>query len=317
VTTTAPGGNTKPLPDTVTAALDKAREQTPSERSAEVDHASATHLDSELRGLARTVARNVARFKELIDLAREQRVHEVLGFPSWTTYVADVISKEMGRLDADTRRDLVALLAGEGMSNRAIADAVGVNEITVRRDKDQVRHNVAPERVSVVVREDTTPEPARQIVIVRDPASRSDFPPPPPRPLPPEEQAAIHQRIQSDREQIEAFNRARKNTSVADAIATITGRDGKTYPSHKSQPPPEQKPRRNSIVDEMGTAVFHLYEDVRRVRQLVADNRFPDNRIELSRRNGGDLGLIVAQLNDVISVLENPQKPTGGDADAV
>ncbi|HWT49867.1 MAG TPA: helix-turn-helix domain-containing protein, partial [Mycobacterium sp.] len=106
--------------------------------------------DGELRGLARTVATNVARFKELIDRAREQRVHELLGFSSWTTYVADVIGKEMDQLDVDTRRDLVALLAGEGMSQRAIADAVGVNHATVSRDQatikaEQVLHDATPD----------------------------------------------------------------------------------------------------------------------------------------------------------------------------
>ena len=61
-------------------------------------------------------------------------------------YIADVIGKEMGQLPVADRRQIVGLLAGEGMSNRAIADAVGVNEITVRRDKEQVRHDVALNR---------------------------------------------------------------------------------------------------------------------------------------------------------------------------
>jgi len=64
----------------------------------------------------------------------------------WTPYIADVIGKEMGQLPVADRRQIVGLLAGEGMSNRAIADAVGVNEITVRCDKEQVRPDVALNR---------------------------------------------------------------------------------------------------------------------------------------------------------------------------
>ena len=69
-----------------------------------------------------------------------------LGFKSWPDYIADVARTEMPNVarSVEQRRQIVELLAGEGMSNRAIAEAVGVNEITVRRDKDEVRHDVAP-----------------------------------------------------------------------------------------------------------------------------------------------------------------------------
>lgn len=109
--------------------------------------ADAENLDRQLRNQARAVAHSMNRFKPLIDEARTKEIHKALGFKSWTAYIADVIGKEMKQLPVDDRRQIVALLSGEGMSNRAIADAVGVNEITVRRDKDdpQVRHDVAPE----------------------------------------------------------------------------------------------------------------------------------------------------------------------------
>lgn len=57
----------------------------------------------------------------------------------------DVIGKEMHLLPADDRQQIVALLASEGTSNRAIADAVGVKKMTVRRDKEQLRRDVAPD----------------------------------------------------------------------------------------------------------------------------------------------------------------------------
>lgn len=50
----------------------------------------------------------------------------MLGFKSWTDYVADVVGKDMTKLPVDDRRQIVELLAGEGMSQRQIAAAVGV-----------------------------------------------------------------------------------------------------------------------------------------------------------------------------------------------
>ena len=65
----------------------------------------------------------------------------------------------------EQRRQVVALLAGEGMSQRAIADAVGVNHATISRDQaaneaEQVLHNATPEPVDrhEQMRLDVTPE---------------------------------------------------------------------------------------------------------------------------------------------------------------
>ena len=101
----------------------------------------AHRIDRWLRSDARTIAKSMTQFRELIVMAREKRVHEVVGFKSWTAYIADVIGKEMGQLLPDDRRQIVALLAGEEMSQRAIAEAVGVSQKTVDRDLDQLSHD--------------------------------------------------------------------------------------------------------------------------------------------------------------------------------
>ena len=49
----------------------------------------------------------------------------------------------------------------------------------------------------------------------------------------------------------------------------ITGLDEKTYPAK-----PKPKPRRQSIVDAVRTAVRSLDKDVARIAKLVADDRF-------------------------------------------
>lgn len=162
-----PGGNRKPLSSKVADALAKAEKLVSptdttdgeSELLPEESHASVDdphNIDSELRGEARTIAGRMIRFKELIDKAKTHNVHEALGFKSWPAYIADVINSEMAPLQIDDRRRIVELLAGEGMSDRAIATAVGTTHPTVKADKTvikaerQVESDLPPEPAGVV-----------------------------------------------------------------------------------------------------------------------------------------------------------------------
>ncbi|MED5814480.1 helix-turn-helix domain-containing protein [Mycolicibacterium sp. 050232] len=186
--TLVPGGNTKPLPASVSAALAKATATTAPAPAP--NPVAATEFDQTLRREARTVAQSMIRFKELIAQAQIQHLHEQLGFPSWTAYIADVIANEMTALPVNDRRRVVALLAGEGMSQRVIAQAVGVSQSTVRDDVAQVSRNYSP-----------------------DTESTGQLP----------------------------------DRSIADAINTITGRDGKHYPRPQRRPPGD-KPKPTGAV---------------------------------------------------------------------
>jgi hypothetical protein len=106
----------------------------------------ARELDQNLRSRARDFDTAWDRLEPLIVEARDRRIYGELGFTSWPQYIADVCQTEMPNVArvVDQRRPLVALLADEGMSNRAIAAAVGVNEISVRRDMQSLRQDVAP-----------------------------------------------------------------------------------------------------------------------------------------------------------------------------
>lgn len=142
-----------------------------------VDYCSeARSIDHGLRSLARTIANDIQQFKALIDEARTKHIHGLLGFTSWTAYVADVIGKEMTAVPVDDRRQIVALLAGEGMSTRAIGDALGVSNATVSRDQ-QVLHDVTPP-VTVTGR-DGKAYPAKP-----KPKPKPDVPKPEPKPAP-------------------------------------------------------------------------------------------------------------------------------------
>jgi transposase-like protein len=94
---------------------------------------------------ARKIAYHLPEFRRLIIQAKDDGLHKMLGFKSWTDYVADVVGKDMTKLPVDDRRQIVELLAGEGMSQRQIAAAVGVSQKTVDRDLDQVSQNDSPD----------------------------------------------------------------------------------------------------------------------------------------------------------------------------
>lgn len=77
-----------------------------------------------------------AREKVLTTLteARDGGAAELLGYASWTAYMADVFGDAPLRLERDARQELVAELSAQTMSVPAIAAVVGVAERTIQRD---------------------------------------------------------------------------------------------------------------------------------------------------------------------------------------
>lgn len=66
--------------------------------------------------------------------ARDGGAAELLGYASWTAYMADVFGDAPLRLERDARQELVAELSAQGMSTRAIAPVVGVSHMQVATD---------------------------------------------------------------------------------------------------------------------------------------------------------------------------------------
>ena len=110
-----------------------------------LDRAAAEKLDGRIRRLAKQAGDQLVQVGKLLDEARTGRAHEALGYASWTAYVADSVGGQL-QLSGDSRQAMVQLMAGEGMSVRAIATATGVSKSTVSRDLDQVSHRGTPDR---------------------------------------------------------------------------------------------------------------------------------------------------------------------------
>jgi hypothetical protein len=109
--------------------------------------AEAERLTSRLRLVAGTYAEARDELLTLVSQAKEGQAHVALGYPSWTAYIADVLGAEPLRLDRDDRQELVGVLRSEGMSTRAIAAALDVDDKTVRNDLAGAEYS-APETVT-------------------------------------------------------------------------------------------------------------------------------------------------------------------------
>jgi hypothetical protein len=99
-----------------------------------VEATNARRLTERIRLLAMTVTENIDKLKALVTQAKESEAHLALGYPSWTAYLSDVLGETPMRLEREVRQELVAELAAQGMSSRAIAPIVGAGHSTVDRD---------------------------------------------------------------------------------------------------------------------------------------------------------------------------------------
>ncbi len=123
----------------------------------------AEKLDNRLKWAAKSAARDLDKVAELAAEAKRGRIHVALGFPSWTAYLADRLAPVSAVLTGENRREVVTLLAGEGMSLRAIAGATGTSKDTVARDlaaAHKVSHDETPAGAHDQDHDDQAPEAA-------------------------------------------------------------------------------------------------------------------------------------------------------------
>jgi hypothetical protein len=109
----------------------------------------AERLTERIRLTATNYVEARDKLAALLDEAQQRQVHAALGFASWTAYLAATFADQPMILPTAERREVVGMLAAEGMSTRAIAPIVGVTQRQVARDAEQVRHDVSPAARSV------------------------------------------------------------------------------------------------------------------------------------------------------------------------
>jgi hypothetical protein len=100
----------------------------------EYDRAAAERRAERIRLRLDAIADNLTTVLPMIREAIALEDHFALGYRSVGEYVSDRFGGALNRLPVDLRRPVVHELASAGMSTRAIAPVVGVDQATVVRD---------------------------------------------------------------------------------------------------------------------------------------------------------------------------------------
>lgn len=139
----------------------------------------AADLTARIRHAARDVADRVARLLQLVDQAIGGEAWHVLGYPSVAAYVVDVV--EPMRLGLEQRRMVVGWLSGKGLSTRAIAPILQVDQKTVVNDRRAIsptgEEGSSPDRVTGLDGRSYAASPAERpaLVVVATPDRGADF----------------------------------------------------------------------------------------------------------------------------------------------
>lgn len=203
----------------------------------------ARRLTERIRLVAVTVSDNLDKLKSLVVEAREGNVHIVLGYASWTAYLADVLGQTPLRLERDVRQELVAELSAQGMSTRAIAPIVGVSREQVRIDVAGDK-KLSPGALDAAI--DKWLEGPAGAVLDTDTGEVT-------YPDPVTEVTETH------------------------TVKTVTGLDGKTY-----TPTPPKKPNRRAITDTARDAGWEIRKAAERLERIREDDRYSRNREEVA-----------------------------------
>lgn len=130
----------------------------------------AQRLTQRIKLAASSIRDGLFKLRNMIEEAKASNAWQMLGFASWTAYLADTLGEEPMRVSREERLQLVGYLAGEGLSARAIAPIVGVSKSTAANDIEQVSSSghVQPEldAIDAATGEvlDATPQPLRAVV---------------------------------------------------------------------------------------------------------------------------------------------------------
>ena len=232
----------------------------------------ARRVTERIRAIAVTVKDQLEKLQTLLNEARDGEAWRVLGYASWTAYLADVMGEQPLRLPRDERQQIVGYLAGEGMSSRAIAPIVGATDRTVRNDMSGGK-DFPPDSEPDYTTDQADIDAATEL------PDEADFSP---------------ANDSGDAEPSEA------EVSLSAPARPVTGIDGKQYPR-----PEPQTPRRSPLPDAFWRAAYDLTKVTERIGRLSEDDRFPQNAEKVAQANLGDLIRARDLLQQVIEQLNN------------
>jgi len=201
---------------------------------------------------------------DLLVEAYQRRAWAALGYESWDAYTDAELGETRLRLPREQRREVVASMTEAGMSTRAIGSALGVDPMTVSRDRSA---GVAK----------ATPDEPIDAEIVDEPDDLGD--------------RIARELAASDGDYAEK--------ATAPEPKPVLGTDGKTY----AVAPKPAVQRRRPLPQAFWEAAFDLTKVTERIERLAADDRFPQNADEVAAANRNDLARARDVLQDVIDRL--------------
>lgn len=213
-----------------------------------------------------------AREKVLATLAeaRDGGAAELLGYASWTAYMAEVFGDAPLRLERDARQELVAELSAQGMSTRAIAPIVGVSNYTVSKDLETSGgvSNLTPVADRSVRGESSdSPEPATQTMM----------------------------RVNPDTGEVEDV-----------PARHITGMDGKEY-AVPLKPEP-RKAQRRALTEVARDAGWDVRKAVERLERIREDDRYSRNKKEVAALMRGHLMYVIETCQGFLDDIDQNEE---------
>jgi hypothetical protein len=240
-----------------------------------------------------SIADNYVAVMPLIREAIERNAYSALGYRSPGEYVSDRFGGSLSRLGVEVRREVVKELTAAGMSTRAIAPVVGVNNATVHRDLAHVA--------------DATPEPdyvtdEADLIVDRHTGEILDDPSDDTTggdvtsatgPATPDAEAT------TEGERVELADQPAP--TAAAPRPSVVGLDGKTYT--RPEPARTKAPPRRALTDQFFDAVYDLIKVAERVDRLAADDRFTQNAEKVAAKHRADLLRSIDLLQQVADRL--------------
>ena len=230
----------------------------------------ARRVTERIRAIAVTVKDQLEKLQTLLNEARDGEAWRVLGYASWTAYLADVMGEQPLRLPRDERQQIVGYLAGEGMSSRAISRVV--EDLPPRTAARWAAKSGVP---------DGTPEPTPAADYVTDQADLDAAPE-----LPDEGAATPHDSGDAEPSEDEGLSLP----SPSSRSVTGQGREPQT-------------PRRAPLPDAFWRATYDLTKVTERLGRLTQDDRFPQNAEKVATANRSDLLRASDLLHQVIDSI--------------
>lgn len=281
----------------------------PGDTNTPVTSADAERLTTRIQLRLETIAGNVEQVMPLIEQAKIGNVHTVLGYRSWTDYVADKFGGTLARIGKAERLPIVELLSAQGMSTRAIATVVGVSQQQVVRDR-QVTHAVSPdiragvsdETPEVLSKRPLSPDEISGLVSsglvkdlddLEDCLAMADA-------TPDEFEAAITEAEADD--DLSRENVVAKIKTIKKSAANVTGIDGKTYSSR------QPATRRPALPEQFRRPVHKLHSTTNQLKRLVEDDRLPANRDRIAASHAVQIMAVIHDLLHLADVLHLEQE---------